>query len=282
MAVVIIQDFPEEETERSTANYDEISRRLEASGAIPPEGCHLHCSGWTGQRLPDHRDLGHPRAVRPLPRRTMLMPLVMEIAGRRPAGAGDHLVRAAQPDDGVARAVTARAPRNPAFAETVRASFAAQAFMATLGATLGRVEAGEVEIELPYSAALLQQHGYLHAGAVTAVLDSACGYAASTLMAAEQGGADHGVLRAPAGAGGRRALPGHRARRAGRPHAHGLRGRVRQPRRARARPLATMTGTLMAVSRVPGGTPWLAPRQRPEAGPRFAARRSSLRPCRKS
>ena len=59
MAVVIIQDFPEEETERSTTNYDEISRRLQESGAIPPEGCHLHCAGWTGQRLPDHRDLGH-------------------------------------------------------------------------------------------------------------------------------------------------------------------------------------------------------------------------------
>ena len=48
MAVVIIQHWPEEETERSTANYDEISRRLRESGAIPPEGCHLHCTGWTG------------------------------------------------------------------------------------------------------------------------------------------------------------------------------------------------------------------------------------------
>ena len=48
MAVVIIQDFPQEETERSTTNYDEISRRLRESGAIPPEGCHLHCAGWTG------------------------------------------------------------------------------------------------------------------------------------------------------------------------------------------------------------------------------------------
>ena len=122
--------------------------------------------------------------------------------------------------------MSARAPRNPAFAETVRTSFAAQAFMATLGATLGRVEAGEVEIELPYSAALLQQHGYLHAGAVTAVLDSACGYAAYTLMAAEQEVLTTEFCRAPAGAGGRRALPGHGARRAGRPHAHGLRGRA--------------------------------------------------------
>ena len=48
MAVVIIQDFPQEETERSTTNYDEISQRLRESGAIPPEGCHLHCAGWTG------------------------------------------------------------------------------------------------------------------------------------------------------------------------------------------------------------------------------------------
>jgi hypothetical protein len=48
MPIVIIQDFPEEETERSTANYDAISRRLQDSGAIPPEGCHLHCTGWTG------------------------------------------------------------------------------------------------------------------------------------------------------------------------------------------------------------------------------------------
>ena len=48
MAIVIIQDWPEEETERSTANYDAISQRLRDSGAIPPEGCHLHCAGWTG------------------------------------------------------------------------------------------------------------------------------------------------------------------------------------------------------------------------------------------
>ena len=51
--------------------------------------------------------------------------------------------------------------------------------MRTLGARLARVAPGEVDIELPYREALTQQHGFLHAGVVTAVLDSACGYAAT-------------------------------------------------------------------------------------------------------
>src|SRR5262249_61432882 len=53
-----------------------------------------------------------------------------------------------------------------------------------LGAWLGRVEPGEVDIELPVRDALMQQHGYVHAGAVATVLDSAAGYAAFTLMPA--------------------------------------------------------------------------------------------------
>jgi uncharacterized protein (TIGR00369 family) len=69
----------------------------------------------------------------------------------------------------------------------VRASFARQAAMATFGATLVRVVPGEVELELPFRAELTQQHGFLHAGVVTAVVDSACGYAALSLM--EQGSA---------------------------------------------------------------------------------------------
>ena len=67
----------------------------------------------------------------------------------------------------------------------VRASFAKQAFMRLLGASLARVEQGEVDIALPFRADLLQQHGYLHAGVTTAIADSACGYAALTLMAPE-------------------------------------------------------------------------------------------------
>lgn len=54
--------------------------------------------------------------------------------------------------------------------------------MATLGARLEHVTAGEVVIRLPFRDDLTQQHGFLHAGAVAAVVDSACGYAALTLM----------------------------------------------------------------------------------------------------
>jgi uncharacterized protein (TIGR00369 family) len=150
--------------------------------------------------------------------------------------------------------VSARAPRNPAFAETVRASFAAQAFMATLGATLGRVEAGEVELELPFSPALVQQHGYLHAGALTAVLDSACGYAAYTLMAAEQEvlTTEFSVHLLEPAAGERLRATG-RVVRAGRTLTvcDGVLVDVDAPQR----PIATMTATLMAVSESSGGTP---------------------------
>jgi uncharacterized protein (TIGR00369 family) len=72
-------------------------------------------------------------------------------------------------------------PRDPDFEARVRGSFARQAAMATFGARLARVAAGEVEIELPFGAHLTQQHGYLHAGVVAAVVDTACGYAALTL-----------------------------------------------------------------------------------------------------
>lgn len=59
-------------------------------------------------------------------------------------------------------------------------SFHAQGLMRTLGAELALVADGEVHIALPFSPALSQQHGYVHAGAVTSVVDSACGYAALT------------------------------------------------------------------------------------------------------
>jgi len=56
--------------------------------------------------------------------------------------------------------------------------------MRLIGAELSRVEPGMVEITLPFRADLTQQHGYLHAGVVTTVADSACGYAAYSLMPA--------------------------------------------------------------------------------------------------
>lgn len=76
---------------------------------------------------------------------------------------------------------------NVDFEEVVRDSFAAQQLMATIGARLSGVAAGEVEIRLPFRADLTQQDGFLHAGIVTSVLDSACGYAALTLMPAGSG-----------------------------------------------------------------------------------------------
>ncbi|HEX2094104.1 MAG TPA: PaaI family thioesterase [Longimicrobiaceae bacterium] len=76
-------------------------------------------------------------------------------------------------------------PQDPGYEARVRESFARQRAMATLGARLARVAPGEVEIELPFREDLTQQHGFLHAGIVTAVLDSACGYAAFTLMPAD-------------------------------------------------------------------------------------------------
>jgi uncharacterized protein (TIGR00369 family) len=78
-------------------------------------------------------------------------------------------------------------PRDPAYAERVRASFGRQGAMATIGAELVAVEPGAVVIELPWAAGLTQQHGFLHAGIVAAALDSACGYAGSSLMAADAG-----------------------------------------------------------------------------------------------
>jgi len=81
----------------------------------------------------------------------------------------------------------AHAAQNPEFARLVRESFDKQQVMRTLGARLTRIEPGEVEIELPYREALTQQHGFLHAGVVTAVLDSTCGYAAFSLMPAGAG-----------------------------------------------------------------------------------------------
>ncbi|MES2521662.1 MAG: PaaI family thioesterase [Gemmatimonadota bacterium] len=73
-------------------------------------------------------------------------------------------------------------PRDPDFERRVRASFGRQVAMQTLGITMERVAPGEVELMLPFRADLTQQHGFLHAGVVTAAADTACGYAALTLM----------------------------------------------------------------------------------------------------
>lgn len=66
----------------------------------------------------------------------------------------------------------------------IRDSFARQTAMALIGASITRVEQGEVTIELPFRSDLTQQHGFLHAGMVTIIVDTACGYAALTQMPA--------------------------------------------------------------------------------------------------
>jgi uncharacterized protein (TIGR00369 family) len=76
-------------------------------------------------------------------------------------------------------------PKDPNFAERVRASFARQRMMQTLGVEIARIAPGEIELAMPYGAAFTQQHGFIHAGVIATVLDSACGYAAFSLMPAE-------------------------------------------------------------------------------------------------
>ena len=76
-------------------------------------------------------------------------------------------------------------PPDPNYETRIRASFAKQKAMQTIGATIGDVHPGEVNIELPYSEHITQQDGFLHAGIITTIVDSACGYAAYTLMPAD-------------------------------------------------------------------------------------------------
>lgn len=76
--------------------------------------------------------------------------------------------------------------RNPHFESLVRESFSRQSLMATLGASIAFVAAGEVHLELPFSPLLCQQNGFLHAGAISSLADSANGYAAFTLAEPER------------------------------------------------------------------------------------------------
>lgn len=76
-------------------------------------------------------------------------------------------------------------PCDPHYAERVRSSFAKQNVMTVLGARITRLEPGAVDLEMAHDARLTQQDGYLHAGIVTTLVDSAGGYAAFTLMPAD-------------------------------------------------------------------------------------------------
>ncbi len=73
-------------------------------------------------------------------------------------------------------------PIDPNYEARIRSSFEKQGVMKTICANLTKIAPGEVVIEFSYDSSLTQQHGYIHAGVVTTVVDSACGYAAYTLM----------------------------------------------------------------------------------------------------
>lgn len=76
------------------------------------------------------------------------------------------------------------APRNPNFEAEVRENFARQRAMRALGASLEAISPGRVSLGMPYQEAFTQQRGFLHAGTSATLLDSACGYAALSLMPA--------------------------------------------------------------------------------------------------
>ena len=73
------------------------------------------------------------------------------------------------------------------YLERIRSSFAKQGLMNTLGATLVDVSPGRVEIAIQPHPAISQQHGFIHAGAISAIADSAAGYAALSVMPAGRG-----------------------------------------------------------------------------------------------
>jgi uncharacterized protein (TIGR00369 family) len=73
-------------------------------------------------------------------------------------------------------------PRNPDYRKVAAATFDRQRAMRALGISIVRLEPGEVELSMPYSADWTQQNGFVHAGIITAGLDTACGIAAFTLM----------------------------------------------------------------------------------------------------
>ena len=78
-------------------------------------------------------------------------------------------------------------PKNPDYRRSAIDTFKRQPAMKTLGISIVRLEPGEVDLAMDYRAELTQQHGFIHAGIITAGLDNACGIAAFTLMPAATG-----------------------------------------------------------------------------------------------
>jgi uncharacterized protein (TIGR00369 family) len=76
-------------------------------------------------------------------------------------------------------------PKNPDYRAVATSTFDRQQAMRTLGIAIARLEAGEVDLTMPYSQAWTQQNSFVHAGIITSGLDTACGIAAFTLMPAD-------------------------------------------------------------------------------------------------
>ncbi len=74
---------------------------------------------------------------------------------------------------------------DPQAEQRVRASFARQQAMTEIGASVAAVRAGEVELVMPFAERFTQQHGFIHAGIITMLGDTACGFAALSLMPAD-------------------------------------------------------------------------------------------------
>src|SRR5436190_9285068 len=140
-------------------------------------------------------------------------------------------------------------PKNPNFRNVAAETFARQQAMRTLGISIARLEPGEVDLAVDYSQGLTQQNGFVHAGIITAGLDTACGIAAFTLMPA---GADiltvefKTNLLAPAN--GQRFVFRAVVVKPGRTLTI-CEARAYALRDGREHLIATMTGTLMAMAR---------------------------------
>ncbi len=142
-------------------------------------------------------------------------------------------------------------PADADFEARVRRSFGEQAAMTLIGAELVEVVPGRIVMTLAHSERVTQQHGFIHAGLVATALDSACGYAASTLMPADAGVLDDRVQGQPAGTGPRTGAAHRGPRHQGRPHHQRRRRHRLEPHPSRPdqeQAVATITATLMCVT----------------------------------
>jgi uncharacterized protein (TIGR00369 family) len=143
--------------------------------------------------------------------------------------------------------MTTYQPGTPDYDARVRRVFAGQPAMATIGAKIVSVAPGEVVVELPIAPHICQQHGFVHAGIVTAAVDTACGAAAVTLFPAGAGvlTVEFKVnLLAPAA--GEKLVATGRVKRAGKQITFCV-GEVEAVAGDKRRPVAYMTATMMTI-----------------------------------